>query len=989
MKCISATAQPVNILGSFECKVRVSRYTWKHKFLVSDNLSTKVILGADFIRKTRLLIDLSKNEVLFSFDPGNRLPILNSPTKPQPKPVQSLEDANVRTPEKPMDLSHLDKAEQKQIQSLINKYPTVFTSKLGLTSELEYEIVLEDNKPVRLPPYRMSPPRLKIMKNHIEKMLQDGVIRPSKSNFSSPIFLVPKGENDFRPVVDYRVLNSKIHIDSTPLPDIHSCFHWFSRANYFSTLDLNSAYNQIPLSENCRKYTAFATDWNLYEFCRVPFGIAVGAQVLTRLLDKIFSDIKFKYVYNYLDDVVIYSESFEEHVEHLNEVLRRLKNAHLTVKLSKVKFASRQLSFLGHIISPSGVSIDQERTRSIRNFPPPKDTKGISRFLGMVNYFHKFIPKLAETAAPLNLLRRKGEKFVWGPAQQKAFDGLKTFVMNPPVLGIADFSRKFILQTDACGSAVAAVLLQDFPEGRKPIAYASRTLTKDERKYSIYELEALAVLFGIEKFRLYLEHAEFELHTDNQALSFVLARPRKSGRLARWAVRISAFKFKVSHIRSSQNLIADTLSRMFEGYPCEDEPDESMSPIIEIQNIMSQLPLAFESLSEFQHKDPSLADLIRRLSSGETIKPYILKNGLLCCNSSRDKKWKIVLPPELVPMVFKFYHVLPTGGHLGIYKTREKIREHFIWKCMDHEIRVRVKACEDCLKSKPVMNKKVGFLASHPPKAPMDKIFIDYLGPLPRSKEGNKYMLVGVDAFSKFVWLTPVREATTNQAIKFLKTIFSSFGVPRQLVSDNAKQFVSGKFHKFCFESGIQHFTTTPYYPNPSMAERVLRNVVSALKAYHHNSQDLWDTNLHWLQAAFNMARHESHKETPFSILMAYRPNNPLSNLWSLKDLLPDRPKPDEIKEIWTRARKNLMSAHERHRKIYNKGRSPVKCKVGDSVMYKNYTLSKASNKYAAKLAHRFRGPFTIEKFVTPVTVLIKGQDGKIVRAHMSQLKIC
>ena len=988
MKCVSATEQPIKILGEFECKIKVDRYSWRHKFLVADKISAQLILGADFIKKTRLLIDLSQDQIFFSFDPQNKLPILESPSSVGHKPIQSLEDSDEKPVEESFDLSHLDSEKQRQVKDLIRRFPMVFTSNLGLTSELEYEIILEDNKPVRLPPYRMSPPKLKIMKQHIKQMLSDGIIRPSTSNYSSPIFLVPKGEKEFRPVIDYRVLNSKIHIDSTPLPDIHSCFHWFSKARYFTTLDLNSAYYQIPLSENCRKYTAFATDWNLYEFCRVPFGIAVGAQVLTRLLDKIFSDIKFNFVFNYLDDLVIYSETFEEHVEHLKEVLKRLQKAHLTVKLSKVKFVSRQLSFLGHIISPSGITIDQDRTLAIRNFPPPKDAKGIARFLGMVNYFHKFIPQLAETASPLNLLRRKGEKFAWGPGQQKAFEELKTSITNPPVLGIADFTRKFILQTDACGSAVAAVLLQDFPEGRKPIAYASRTLSKDERKYSIYELEALAVLFGIEKFRLYLEHSEFELHTDNQALSFVLARPRKSGRLARWAVRISAFKFKVTHIRSSQNLIADTLSRMFDGYPCEERPGDSKSHKIQIHNIMSQLPVAFESLPEFQRKDPSLADLVRRLSAGETVKPYALRNGLLCCNSSFDRKWKIVLPPELIAMVFKFYHVLPTGGHLGIYKTREKIRENFIWKSMDKDIQVRVKSCEDCLKSKPVLNKKVGFLASEPPKAPMDKIFIDFLGPLPRSRDGNTYMLVGVDAFSKFVWLTPVREATSNQVIKFLKNIFASFGVPRHLVSDNAQQFVSRSFHKFCFESGVHHFTTTPYYPNPSMAERVLRNVVSALKAYHHNSQNLWDTNLHWLQAALNMARHEAHKQTPFSILMAFKPNNPLSNLWSIKDLLPDKPEPNQIKEIWARAKRNLMRAHQRRKEVYNRDRTPVRCKIGDTVMYKNYTLSKATNQYSAKLAHRYKGPYTITKFVSPVSVLIKDQDGKTIRAHLSQLKM-
>ena len=372
IKCYSATAQPVNIIGAVDCKVRIDRYTWRHTFLVSDNITSDVVLGADFITHSRLLIDLSARMIFFGFDPSNKVEVFNSPCLMARHDVRSCEETSVSNSGGHLNLDHLTSKQKQEILSVVKRFPTVFTSKMGLTNELEYDIVLEDHKPVRLPPYRLSPPRLKVMKQHIDKMLEDGVIRPSTSNYSSPIFLVPKGEKEFRPVVDYRVLNSKILVDSTPLPDIHTCFHWFKKAQFFTSLDLNSAYHQIPLSESCRKYTAFATDWNLYEFCRVPFGIAVGAQVLTRLLDKIFSDIKFKFIYNYLDDLVIYSETFEEHLEHIREVLARLKRANLTVKLAKVKFAARELSFLGHKISPGGISIDQERTRAIRNFPPQR-----------------------------------------------------------------------------------------------------------------------------------------------------------------------------------------------------------------------------------------------------------------------------------------------------------------------------------------------------------------------------------------------------------------------------------------------------------------------------------------------------------------------------------------------------------------------------------------------------------------------------------------
>jgi hypothetical protein len=277
----------------------------------------------------------------------------------------------------------------------------------------------------------------------------------------------------------------------------------------------------------------------LYEYTRVPFGIATGVQFLTRLLDKVFSDVKFKYVFHYLDDLVIYSDSFDEHLHHLREVFTRVRNAGLTVNPSKVKFATTQLSFLGHIISSSGVPVDPNRAKSIMDFPPPRDVKGNARFIGMVNIFHKCIPHFAERASPLNLLRKKDIPFVWGSEQQNAFQDLKLAIINPPVLLMANFSRRFILQTDASSLAVAAVLLQEFEGERQPIAVASRTLSQQERKYSAYELEFLAVLFGLENFRSYLEHIEFDLETDNQALTWCLSHPRQLGRIGHWVMRLS------------------------------------------------------------------------------------------------------------------------------------------------------------------------------------------------------------------------------------------------------------------------------------------------------------------------------------------------------------------------------------------------------------------------------------------------------------------
>ena len=322
------------------------------------------------------------------------------------------------------------------------------------------------------------------------------------------------------------------------------------------------------------------------------------------------------------------------------------------------------------------------------------------------------------------------------------------------------------------------------------------------------------------------------------------------------------------------------------------------------------------------------------------------------------------------------------GGHLGIYKTRHKIREQLIWKGMDKDISSRVKACSTCALSKPAQFQRWGYLASSVAEHPMQKLFIDFVGKLPRTKLGNTYILVVVDAFTK------LEEATSAAPISSLKNIFASFGMPpRSIVSDNATQFTMRRFKQFCFDLGIKHITTSPYYPNPSHAERVNRNLRSALNCFHSSNHQSWDTQLNWLQYAFNTARHESHSNTPFSLMMTYKPNSPLSNLWQLSDLLPDHPTPGEIRETWSRAANNLKMSHQRLARKYNSQRRPANFKVGDKVYVRNYPQSRRIDKFAAKLAPRFRGPFSIVSFTSPVSVRLQDVNGSEIRAHISQLK--
>jgi hypothetical protein len=363
---------------------------------------------------------------------------------------------------------------------------------------------------------------------------------------------------------------------------------------------------------------------------------------------------------------------------------------------------------------------------------------------------------------------------------------------------MADFGKQFIVQTDASNVALGAVLLQEVDGIRQPIANASRTLSAQEHKASsIYELECLGVLFATEKFRKYIEHQEFVLETDNQALSWL-------GKIGRWVAKISALKFQVKHIRGTQNVVADKLSRTLES----PGNDETTTPAV-CYLTLTNFPLAFHDLKELQLQDPELNRVKDKLQKGEKVGNYRLSKGILYWVSRKAKKQKLVVPKVARPMVFSYFHESSLGGHLGVFKTLQKIRSHFMWQGIEKEICEKVRSCHTCSVSKPAHNTRFGYLSSSVAQRPMQRLFIDFVGKFPRSKTGNTAILFCVDAFIKFVWMIPVREITTKATVKALKEqIFSTFSVPEILVSDNATCFTSREFRNFCFEMVVKHITT-------------------------------------------------------------------------------------------------------------------------------------------------------------------------------------
>jgi hypothetical protein len=398
------------------------------------------------------------------------------------------------------------------------------------------------------------------------------------------------------------------------------------------------------------------------------------------------------------------------------------------------------------------------------------------------------------------------------------------------------------------------------------------------------------------------------------------------------------------HIRGTQNVIADALSRMY-----DHDAQTVVTPVL------LEFPMLFEDIGTHQRSDLYLSAIIDQLGSGE-VPGYSLRKGVLHCRARYDGRPKIVAPPFLVPVLFAYFYDSPLGGHLGVRKTIQKIRQSFIWKNMDADISARVRTCRICGISKPAQNTQYGMLASDVASRPMKKMFIDFVGKQPRSKAGNTYAMVCVDAFTKLVWFFPVREASTATATQALNSVFAVFGIPEILASDNASQFTSRNFRRMVFAIGIRHVSTTPYYLQPSHGERFNRNLRAALIAYYHRDHSRWDENLTRLQFAFNSLRHDSLKASPFSLMFSFTPNSPLSNLWFIKELLPDEVDAGSIRERWDAARKNRK---------YNRNRRPPPFQVGSRVWVRNFSVSKAGYHISVKLNPRYKGPYIIAEFTT------------------------
>ncbi|CAF4948538.1 unnamed protein product [Pieris macdunnoughi] len=451
--------------------------------------------------------------------------------------------------------AHLNEEESKSLFDICAQYSDIFhfsNESLTATDTLQHEINTDTNNPISVKTYRFPEAHKKEVQTQVEKMLHQGIIKPSSSPWSAPIWVVPKkidasGTQKWRIVIDYRKLNDITIGDTYPIPNITEILDQLGKSKYFTTLDLSSGFHQIKVKSQDTNKTAFSVPQGHYEFTRMPFGLKNAPATFQRLMNNVLAGLQGERCFVYLDDIVVYSYDLKSHIKNLKSVFQKLRSHNLKLQADKCEFLRKEVGYLGHIITEHGVKPDPKKIEAVQKFPIPKCAKDIKSFLGLVSYYRRFIPDFSKTAKLLTKLLKKDTEFEWKFEQQQAFEILKSKLISPPILAYPDFTQPFILTCDASNYAISAILSQG-PVGKdRPIAYSSRTLNKAECNYSVTEKECLAIVFGTQTFRPYIYGRRFTIVTDHKPLQWLFNCKDPGSRLVRWRLKLEEFDYEIVH----------------------------------------------------------------------------------------------------------------------------------------------------------------------------------------------------------------------------------------------------------------------------------------------------------------------------------------------------------------------------------------------------------------------------------------------------------
>lgn len=972
--------------------------------LVIDKLMPDVILGHDFLEKYHVIIDYTANEIFMGVDHRKRVAWYNGNLSMNRDKEEGTEI------EGKLNIGPLNNQQVCQLKNLLNQYPEVITEKIGYTNTVKHKIVCKDYEPIKQKSYPMNADKRNFVIKKIQEMEEQGLIEPSQSGWASPIVLPKKKNGDYRLCVDYRKLNNKTVNDAYPMPDLKAMLKRVNGATIFTTMDLNSGYWQVEVEETSRPLTAFTTPRGLYHFRVMPFGLKNAPATFTHLMEEVLSGYTGEFCQVYLDDILIYSKDFNAHLVHLAKVLERLKIHGLTCQLKKCNFASSRVEYLGHVLTPEGLERQPEKNKAIAEMERPRTKRQVRQFLGTCGWYSSFVPQFEIRAAPLTDLLHEKKPFKWTGKEEKAFQDLKRTICDAPRLAHPDPSRMLCLQTDASDLGLGAVLFQENKQGgRDIIEYASRKIQPAEKNYCTAEKEALAVVWAVGKFRGHLEGRQFKLYTDNSALRWLNSVSGTKSKLMRWALLLAEFDFEVIHVSGTSNQAADSLSRnpSDESRQAETLPEREVPTppkTTEQPPVLMALDNGFgkELIKKWQEEDEvckKMIDWIRSRSDDRLgvprsfktcYKNLRLQDGILVYVSKFANQSPVtVLPKAYVDSVLQKYHDNTEAVHPGREETYHSIRQRFFWVAMKKDIAAYVRSCSICARTKATNQKPNTTSRGRQPHQPWEVLAIDIMGPYPRTSRGKTNILVVTDLFTRWVEAFAIPEATSSRILHLLRTeVFSRYGYPRCLLSDNGSQFTSRLWKQTLYQWNIEHWTTPIYHPQANPTERRNQELKRMLRVLLVDKpHKKWDEHLPQSLLALRQRTNRVTGYSPAELFLG-RPIRRIGD-WSLPATTNNN---QQTVEQWYSAQQQQgrqMQTKAAERTLRQAEAINVKeekeLQPGQLVMRRNHVLSNKAKGFHAGLAPKWLGPYTVARKLGEGIYELKTNPP--VKVHAAELK--
>lgn len=966
-------------------EIKIQEVIFDTGLLVVPRLTVPVILGFDWLLSYKAIITLQDPRSLILEMKGGRITVPFIEEDQRIAAIRSLQLENDgEANHEVCEVDFLDRIKagieltvdmRKSLKQILEAHRIVFTKRIGRANCYTHHISMHEHVPRINRSYPIPYAYRSKVEDKLQEMVDMGIISRGSTPYSSPLTFTSKTDGTIRILLDAREINKYMVAESEAPPmqiDILNAFHG---VKYITIIDLNNAYFQIPISETSRQYTGFTVNGKSYMYNVLPQGLKTSVGSFSRAMDVILGPSVRSFCVNYLDDLAILTDGqWEDHLEQIDLVLERLERAGLTCNLEKCKFACQEVKMLGHIVSTEGIRTDPAKVESIQKFPTPKKVKHVRAFLGLCNYYRRFIPNYSSLIVPLTKLLKKGQSWYWDEELDKAFWNLKQEFSTTILLSHPDVSKPYYLQTDSSGVGIAGVLYQYDEKGEiRILSFCSRSLRGSELRWTVTEQEFWAIIYGIKKFETYLRGAELIIRTDHKALVFVKNIRLYNSRITRWILYLEQFNYTVEHVKGTENIGVDILSR----FPNDGEIQEGKLwyPSIMYMGVQENKELQDKlgEMAQLQDRDNVIRGIKNRLSNpglegvndrlARIASRCITENGILYFNRLDSPNRVLYLPEILQAEVCRQVHL--ELGHLGVYKMIKYLQDRFYWLKMRETIRDFVRSCHLCQLSKIDNIKYVGTCKSIISENPGDLVMADLYGPLPISRGGISHIFVIQDSFTKYIKLYGLKAATARAVVSRMRD-FALTIKPKKVMTDRGRQFIGDVWRLGLRGIGVKTIYTSIRNPRPNTAEVVNKQLGKFFRIYCHEQHRSWGCWLKKIEELYNNTLHLSTGFTPNEVLSGN------STQLSIDRSLINFTKNKSVNEIREQVRVNLRSASKKRQDRFNKNHNLIQYQIGDLVKVRRLNKSDSLSGRIKKFELIYDGPYIVaDRYYENVYVLV------------------